>query len=141
MKLVKISAILVCATLCMAGTRETVVTQAQIDQFQKGTATLGDVEGKLGMPQKTHPLDNGDTAIDYILLEEQANTASFIPGARLVAGGMNVHEIRVEFEFDTSSHLVGAVTNQRDMVCIHKNCPTDSTPWQPATAPTSAPAQ
>jgi hypothetical protein len=125
----------------MAGTRGTVVTQAQIDQFQKGTATITDVEGKLGMPQKTHPLDNGDTVVDYILLEEQANVASYIPGARLVAGGMNVHETRVEFEFDKASHLVGATTNQRDMVCIHKNCPTDTTPWQPATAPTSAPAQ
>ena len=141
MKLVKTTAILACAVVCMAGTRGTVVTQAQIDQFQKGAATLSDVEGKLGVPQKTHPLDNGDTAIDYILLEEQANTASFIPGARLVAGGMNVHEIRVEFEFDASSHLVGTMTNQRDMVCIHKNCPTDTTPWQAATAPTSAPPQ
>jgi hypothetical protein len=56
-----------------------------------------------------------------------------------VTGGMNVDEIRVEF--DTSSHLVGAVTNQRDMVCIHKNCPADTAPWQPATAPTSVPAQ
>jgi outer membrane protein assembly factor BamE (lipoprotein component of BamABCDE complex) len=141
MKLVRICAILSCAAVCMAGTRGTVVTQAQIDQFQKGTATMTDVESKLGMPQKTHPLDNGDTAVDYILLEEEANAASYIPGARLVAGGMNVHEVRVEFEFDKSSHLVGAVANQRDMVCIHKNCPTDTTPWQPATAPTSAPPQ
>ena len=141
MKRVKISAILSCAVLCMAGTRGTVVTQSRIDQFRKGAATLTDVEGKLGMPQKTHPMDNGDTAVDYILLEEEANTASYIPGARLVAGGMNVHEIRVEFEFDASSHLVGVTTNRRDMVCIHKNCPTGTTPWQPAAAPTSAPAQ
>ncbi|MGD0190928.1 MAG: hypothetical protein ABSD74_09330 [Rhizomicrobium sp.] len=141
MKLVKTVAILSCAALCMAGTRGTVVTQAQIDQFRKGISTLGDVEGKLGMPQKTHPADNGNTAIDYILLEEEANTASYIPGARLVAGGMNVHEIRVEFEFDASSKLVGVTTDQRDMVCIHKNCPTETTPWQPATAPTAAPAQ
>jgi hypothetical protein len=54
---------------------------------------------------------------------------------------MNVHETRVEFEFDKSSHLVGTVTNQRGMVCIHKNCPTDTTLWQPATTPASAPAQ
>jgi hypothetical protein len=141
MKLVRVAAILSCAVVCMAGTRGTVVTQAHIDQFRKGAATLTDVEGKLGMPQKTHPTDNGDTAIDYILLEEEANAASYIPGARLVAGGMNVHEIRVEFEFDNSNHLVNVTTNQRDMVCIHKNCPTESTPWQPATAPASAPAQ
>ena len=135
MKLVKASALIACALLVAAGTRGTEVTQSQIDQFQKGTATVADVEGKIGLPQKTLSMDNGDTAVDYILLDESPNAASFVPGARLVAGGMNVHEVRTEFEFDKSGHLVGVTVNQRDMECLHKNCPTDTTPRQPGTAP------
>ena len=120
--------------LLTAGTRGTEVTEAQIDQFKPGVATVADVESKLGLPQKTRPLDNGKTAADYILLQEEANTASYIPLARLAAGGMNVHETRFEFTFDASGHLIGEETNQRDMVCIHKNCPTETTPWQPGKA-------
>ena len=67
MKLIRVAAVLACGLLLTAGTRGTEVSQAQMDQFQKGVATIMDVEGKLGMPQRTRQVDNGDTAADYIL--------------------------------------------------------------------------
>ena len=113
---------------CHQGTE---ISQAQIGQFQTGTATVADVEGKLGMPQKSGPMPNGGTALDYILLDEKPNGASFVPLARLAAGAMDVHEARVEFQFDTSGHLVIVSTDQRDMVCPHAACGADqmNQPW------------
>ena len=134
MRVVNSALLLAVILLLTAGTRGTEVTQAQIGQFKPGAASLADVESKLGLPQKTRPLDNGKTAVDYILLQEEANAASYVPLARLAAGGMNVHETRFEFTFDASGRLIGEETNQRDMVCIHKNCPTETTPWQPGKA-------
>ena len=137
MKLLKVSAILICGALLIAATKGTEVTQSQIEQFKKGVATIMDVETKLGMPQKTRQLDNGNTAADYILLQESANGASYVPFARLAAGAMNVHEIRVEFEFDPSGHLVTVQTDQRDLVCPHTACPPDqmNKPWTPSPTP------
>jgi hypothetical protein len=137
MKLARVSAILLCGLLMMAATRGTEVTQAQIAQFQTGVATIMDVESKLGLPQRTETLGDGDTAADYILMQESANAASAVPFARLAAGAMNVHEIRVEFEFDTSGHLVGVQTAQRDLVCPHAACPGSelSKPWTPVSTP------
>jgi hypothetical protein len=134
MKLIRIGAILCCAVLCMAGTRGTIVTQAQIDRFRKGTTTLSDVEGELGMPQNTHPLDDGDSAVDYILIVQEGIEDCCSPIGHLKA---ERHDLQVEFEFDTASHLVGETTSRRDMICDHNNCPTDTTPWRPGTAPSS----
>jgi hypothetical protein len=126
----------VCCVFLIAGTRGTEVSGPQIDQFQKGVSTIVDVETKLGMPQKTGPLANGDTAADYILLQESANGASYVPFARLAAGAMNVHEVRVEFEFNPAGHLVDVQTSQRDLVCPHRVCTDEqkSEPWTPAPA-------
>lgn len=137
MKLAQISAALACAVLLSAGTRGTEVSQAQIAQFQTGVATIMDVETKLGMPQKTIQLDNGDTAADYILLQESANGASYVPIVRLAAGAMNVHEVKVEFEFDKAGHLVSVQTSQRDLVCPHRVCSDEvkSQPWTPSPTP------
>jgi hypothetical protein len=136
MKLIKISAIAGCCLLLMAATKGTEVSQAEISQFQTGTATVTDVEGKLGMPQRSGPTPGGGTAIDYILLDEKANGAAYVPLVRLAAGAMNVHEVRVEFQFDTGGHLTAVSTGQRDMVCPHAACGPEqmSQPWSPSTA-------
>jgi hypothetical protein len=130
-KHLKIATVTICWILLVAATKGTEVTAAQINQFQIGNATILDVEGKLGMPQRSGPGANGGTALDYILMDESANAAASIPVARLVAGAMNLHETRVEFQFDTSGHLVGVQTSQRDLVCPHKVCGVDrlSQPW------------
>jgi hypothetical protein len=115
-------------------TKGTEVTQAEISQFQIGVATIQDVEAKIGMPQKSGPLDNGGTVADYILLQESANAASYVPFARLAAGAMNVHETRVEFQFDSQGHLAAVRTSTRDLVCPHRVCGSDqmSQPWTPS---------
>jgi hypothetical protein len=134
MKFAGICVALCCAVVCMAATRGTIVTQEQIDLFQRGVATIADVERELGEPQGTHPLDNGDTAVDYILTVQESIEAEQSPVARLQA---DRHDIRVEFAFDKTSHLVGVTTSRRDMVCAHKVCPSDTTPWLPAAPPNS----
>lgn len=115
-------------------TKGTEVTQAEISQFQAGVATIGDVEAKLGMPQRSGPFGNGGTTADYILMQESANAASYVPFARLVAGAMNLHETRVEFQFDAAGHLAAVQTSTRDLVCPHRVCGPDqlSQPWAPS---------
>jgi hypothetical protein len=134
MKLLKVSAVALCSLLFMAATKGTEVSQTQIGQFPTGTATVMDVEGKLGMPQKSGPTPNGGTALDYILLDESPNAAAFVPLARLAAGAMNLHEVRVEFQFDGTAHLMAVRTDQRDLVCPHPACGPDqmSQPWTPS---------
>jgi hypothetical protein len=136
MKFIKVSAGLGCLVLLTAASRGTEVNLSQINQFQKGVTTIMDVETKLGRPQRTGPMDNGDTALDYILAETSANAASYVPFARLIAGAMYVHETRVEFEFDASGHLANVQTSQRDMVCPHRVCTDEARkePWSPAPA-------
>jgi hypothetical protein len=133
MKLTQTVAAAVWGLALIAATRGTEISQSQIDQFQKGTATISDVESRLGMPQRSRPSQNGGTLVDYILLDESANAASYLPFARLVAGAMYVHEVRTEFEFDSSGHLVSAQKGQRDMVCPHRTCPPDemNRPFKP----------
>jgi hypothetical protein len=133
MKLLKVSVIAGCWVLLCAATRGTEVTATQIGQFQIGVATVLDVEGKLGMPQKSGPTSDGGTNLDYILADGSANAASYIPLVRLAAGAANIHETRVEFQFDGQSHLIAVQTSQRDLVCPHRVCPADqlSQPWTP----------
>lgn len=133
MKIAKISAVTICWLLLVAATKGTEVTAAQIGQFAVGTATVLDVEGKLGMPQRSGPGANGGTTLDYILMDESANAAASIPIARLVAGAMDLHEIRVEFQFDAAGRLATIQTSQRDLVCPHKVSGADqlSQPWTP----------
>ena len=54
----------------------------------------------------------------------------------LVAGAMNLHETRVEFQFDAAGHLAAVQTSQRDLVCPHRVCGADqfSQPWIPVAA-------
>lgn len=115
-------------------TKGTEVSQTEIGQFQTGVATIGDVESKLGTPQRSGPLASGGTTADYILMQESANAASYIPVARLVAGAMNLHETRVEFQFDSAGHLAAVQTSTRDLVCPHRVCGPDqlSQPWIPS---------
>ena len=133
MKILKVSAIASCWILLCAATKGTEVTAAQISQFQIGVATVLDVEGKLGMPQRSAPTSSGGTALDYILLDKSANAASYVPLARLAAGAMNLHETKVEFQFDGQNHLTAVQTSQRDLVCPHTACSADQLrqPWTP----------
>ncbi len=132
-KVLKVCAIVGCWLLLCAATKGTEVTTAQISQFQVGVATVLDVEGKLGMPQRSGPTSDGGTALDYILMNESANAAAYVPLVRQVAGAMNLHETRVEFQFDGQSHLVAVQTSQRDLVCPHTICSADELkqPWTP----------
>jgi len=52
MKLLKVSAILICGALLIAATKGTQVTQSQIEQFKKGVATILDNRGKAGHATK-----------------------------------------------------------------------------------------
>jgi hypothetical protein len=136
MKSAKILGTAICWFLLVAATKGTEVTAAQIGQLPVGTATVLDVESKLGMPQRSGPAATGGTALDYILLDESANAASYVPLARLVAGAMNLHETRVEFQFDAAGHLAAVQTSQRDLICPHRVCGADqfSQPWIPVPA-------
>lgn len=134
MKLFKLCAVAAAGVLMIAATKGTEVSAAQIAQFQVGAASVNDVENKLGMPQKSGPAPGGGTAVDYILLDELPNAASAVPFAREVAGAMNLHEVRVEFQFDAGGRLAAVQTSQRDLVCPHHACGPDqmSQPWAPS---------
>jgi hypothetical protein len=134
MKLLNVAAVAIGSLMLIAATRGTEVTQAQIAAFQTGVANITDVEGKLGMPTRTGPSGSGGTALDYILLDEAPNAASAVPFARLAAGAMNLHETRVEFQFDAAGRLAAVQTSTRDLVCPHRACGADqmNQPWTPS---------
>ncbi|HKT53881.1 MAG TPA: hypothetical protein VJP88_05485 [Caulobacteraceae bacterium] len=134
MKLIKVCTVSAAGLLMIAATKGAEVSAAQIAQFRVGVATVTDVENKLGMPQKSGLAPGGGTAIDYLLLDESPNATSAVPFAREVAGAMNLHETRVEFQFDVQGHLATVQTSQRDIVCPHHACgPAQmSQPWIPS---------
>jgi len=97
--------------------RGTQVQQPQIDQFQKGVATVADVEAKLGKPQTIGQTANGDQTLTYVYAKGSPNAASFIPVVRWAAGSAKWHSTRVDFEFDKTGHLLSSQSSQSDTDC------------------------
>jgi hypothetical protein len=107
-----LAAILAALTACTSvGTQ---VEKADVDHFQKGTATPAEIVAKLGAPQETGHKDNGDTTLSYVYMKGTPKAATFIPVVGLFAGGADMHSTRVTFEFDPSGHLLTVESAQGD---------------------------
>jgi outer membrane protein assembly factor BamE (lipoprotein component of BamABCDE complex) len=107
-----LAAVLAALTACTSvGTQ---VEQADVDHFQKGTATPAEIVAKLGAPQETGHKDNGDTTLSYVYMKGTPKAATFIPVVGLFAGGADMHSTRVTFEFDPSGHLLTVESAQGD---------------------------
>jgi hypothetical protein len=102
------------AVLTACTTVGTQVEQADVDRFQKGTATPADVIAKLGKPQETGHKDNGDTTLSYVYMKGSPKAATFIPVVGLFAGGADMHSTRVTFEFDPAGRLLTVESAQGD---------------------------
>jgi hypothetical protein len=111
------SAVVTATTLGRTNGGGTQVQQSQIDEFQKGVATVADVEGKLGTPQSTGQTASGGQTLTYVYAKGSPNAASFIPVVRWSAGSAKWHSTRVEFEFDNTGHLLNTQSSQSDTDC------------------------
>lgn len=102
----------------------TEVDQAQIDQFQKGVATLTDVEAKLGQPQGTvHNADGGIT-VTYTQTSAAGNAQSYVPFARWAKGSETTITTRnVAFVFDARGKLINAGATESNQSCQFGKCP------------------
>lgn len=112
MKRTLIAVSLVALSACT--TVGTQVEQSQVDQFQRGVTTPVDVQARLGAPQETGHKDNGDTTLSYVYVKGTPKAATFIPVVGIFAGGTDMHQTRVTFEFDPSGHLLTVESAQGD---------------------------
>ena len=105
-------------------TSGTQVDQAQIDQFQKGVATVADVEAKLGQPQKTARNPDGGLTVTYTGTSATGNAQSYVGGARWAKGSETTITTRnVAFAFDSRGKLVDARATESSLKCKFGECP------------------
>jgi len=102
----------------------TQVDQAQIDQFQKGAATVGDVEAKLGQPQQAAQNPDGGFTLTYTSKSATGNAQSHVMFARWANGSETTITTRnVAFRFDSHSKLIDTNVNESSLTCKFGECP------------------
>ncbi len=107
-----------------AKTSGTQVDQAQIDQFQKGAATVADVEAKLGQPQQTVQNPDGGFTLTYTGKSATGNAQSYVAFARWANGSETTITTRnVAFTFDSRSTLIDTNVTESSLTCKFGNCP------------------
>ena len=105
-------------------TSGTQVDQAQIDQFQKGVATVADVKAKLGQPQQTTRNPDGSLTATYIGKSATGNTQSHVMFARWAKGSETTITTRnVSFIFDARDKLITAKATENSQTCKFGECP------------------
>ncbi len=105
-------------------TSGTQVDQAQIDQFQKGVATVTDVAAKLGQPQQTAQNPNGGLTVIYTSKSATGNTQSYVPFARWANGSETTITTRtVAFAFDSGGKLADTNSTESSRTCRFGQCP------------------
>jgi hypothetical protein len=107
-----------------AKTSGTPVDQAQIDSFQKGIATVSDVEAKLGEPQQTVKNPDGGVTLTYISKSAEGNAQSHMAYARWAEGSETTITTRnVVFVFNSDGKLRDANANETSFTCKFGQCP------------------
>lgn len=93
------------------------VTADDVAQFSVGTATLEDIEAKLGKPQSiTHNAD-GTEAVIYIATSTKVKGATFIPYVGLFAGGAKSEVHSATFTFDAGGVLRSTSSTNTETNC------------------------
>ena len=109
----KIFAAAVCVfVLAGCASSGTKVTPEQTAQFERGKTTLAEVVARLGPPNSTTMLGNGQTIIVYVYVSSSANAASFVPVVGLLAGGATGTSNTATFTFDNRGVLVSSGSSQ-----------------------------
>ena len=90
----------------------TKVTPEQVAQFEQGKTTLAEVVAKLGPPNSTTTLGNGQTILVYVHISSSANAATYVPVVGLLAGGATGTSNTATFTFDSRGILVSSSSSQ-----------------------------
>ena len=107
-----------------AKTSGTQVDQAQIDSFQKGVATMSEVQTKLGQPQQTTQNPDGGLTLTYTSKSATGNAQSHMAYARWTAGAETTITTRnVMFVFDSGGLLRDSNTTESSLTCQFGQCP------------------
>lgn len=105
-------------------TSGTQVDQAQIEQFQKGVATVADVEAKLGQPQQTAQNPDGGLTLTYVGKSATGNAQSYVMFARWANGSETTITTRnVAFIFGPQSKLMDTNVTESSLTCKFGECP------------------
>lgn len=98
------------------------VTADDVAQFKVGTATVQDVEGRLGKPQGTATNSDGTATITYVSAKSHVKGASFIPLVGLFAGGATASTSATVFTFGPDGLLKATSTNTSNVDCGVGSC-------------------
>jgi outer membrane protein assembly factor BamE (lipoprotein component of BamABCDE complex) len=90
----------------------TKVTPEQVAQFEQGKTTLAEVVTKLGPPNSTTTLGNGQTILVYVHISSSANAATFVPVVGLLAGGATGTSNSATFTFDNKGILMSSGSSE-----------------------------
>lgn len=103
--------------LALAGSAAAKVTADDAAQFKVGTATLSEIEHKLGKPQATTTNSDGTVVITYVSLRTHVKGATFVPVVGLFAGGASAQMDTVAFTFGPDGVLKSTSTSATDEHC------------------------
>ena len=107
-----------------AKTSGTQVDQAQMDSFQKGVATVSDVQAKLGEPQQRVQNPDGGLTLTYISKSAEGNAQSHMAYARWAEGSETTITTRnVAFVFNSDGKLRVANATESSFTCKFGQCP------------------
>jgi hypothetical protein len=81
------------------------VTEAQLTGFEKGKTTQSEVIAKLGQPNSTMLMPNGQRSISYVFAHAQARPESFIPIVGGFVGGADSRTTVATFIFNADGTL------------------------------------
>ena len=101
----KIVAVLLLGTLFGCATAGREVTEAQLAGFEKGKTTQSEVTAKLGQPNSSTVMMNGQRSISYAFVHAQARPESFIPIVGAFVGGADSRVTVTTFIFNTDGTL------------------------------------
>lgn len=93
------------------------VTADDVALFKVGTATIDDVEAKLGKPQSIAHNSDGTEAVIYLATSTKVKGATFIPYIGLFAGGAKSEVHSATFTFDASGVLKSTSSTDTSTSC------------------------
>lgn len=101
----KTIAILFLSSLVGCATVGREVTEAQLTGFEKGKTTQAEIVAKLGQPNSSTVMLNGQRSISYAFAHAQARPESFIPIVGGFVGGADSRVTVTTFIFNTDGTL------------------------------------
>lgn len=107
----RMAALALVATLSGCVSTGTKLSDADVQQFQKGKTTEAEIIAKLGVPTTVVRNDNGTKADIYVHSSLRPDAANFIPYVGLFAGGTKASSSTVTFSFDANG-ILASVSSQ-----------------------------